>query len=336
MAQDFCGMLRSGNGMAIKWFVKRVAMSLAVLFLISALSFFIMHLAPGDPATAFYGGNAQALNAAEKERINKAFALERPLFNQYSSWVKEALSGNLGYSYREGRPVIDIVMERVFNTLLLFSFSIFFIIIISIGLGLKAGLNEGSLWDKGLSIGSVAASSFPSFWIGILFIWIFAVQLGILPSSGTSHINGNGGFLDKLLHLLMPSSVIILTHAGIYARFLQENIKEEAKKYYVTVARANGVDKSEINNGILRNSSIPYLNYLGMTIPSFFGGSIIIESLFAWSGLGQLSVKATVTKDFPLLMGAILFTGLIVVITMLIIDIIIFLLNPKLRQEEIS
>ncbi|WP_318614756.1 ABC transporter permease [Sporosarcina sp. YIM B06819] len=318
--------------MTAKWIGKRMVMGTIVLLIVSFLSFFIMHAAPGDPATAFYGGNAQTLTTAEKERIAQAFALDRPVLVQYGVWLAETLTGNLGYSSKEGRPVATILMERLPNTLLLFSVTLFFIIIGSIWLGTVAGMKEGSLWDRGLSTFSIATSSIPAFWLGILFISFFAVKLGIFPSSGTGEIGGDGGLVDKLRHLIMPAAVLILTHVGIYARFLQESIKAESRHYYVMVARANGVAEKEIRQGILRNASMPYLNYIGMTIPSFFGGSIIVESLFSWSGLGQLTVKAAMTKDFPLLMGGILWTGLIVVISLFIIDLLMYALNPKLRK----
>ena len=111
-------------------------------------------------------------------------------------------------------------------------------------------------------------------------------------------------------HLIMPASVVVLTHVGLYARFLQESVKSEIGSYYVMAARANGVDEREIRRGVMRNAFIPYLNYLGITIPSFFGGSVIVESLFSWSGLGQLLVKSVMVKDYPLLMGGIMLTGL--------------------------
>lgn len=318
--------------MTAKWIGKRMVMGTSVLLIVSFLSFFIMHAAPGDPAMAFYGGNAQTLTAAEKERITQAFALDRPVLVQYGAWLAETVTGNLGYSSKEGRPVITILMERLPNTVLLFSVTLFFIIVGSIWIGTVAGMKEGSLWDKGLSTVSIATSSIPAFWLGILFISFFAVKLGILPSSGTGDIGGDGGLLDKLRHLLMPAAVMILTHAGIYARFLQESIKAESRQYYVMVARTNGVSEKEIRYGILRNASMPYLNYIGMTIPSFFGGSIIVESLFSWSGLGQLTVKAAMVKDLPLLMGGILWTGLIVVISLFVIDLLVYALNPKLRK----
>ncbi len=322
--------------MIVKWIGKRMVMGMIVLLIVSFLSFFIMHAAPGDPAAAFYGGNAQTLSTAEKERISRAFALDRPVIVQYGAWLKETVQGNLGYSTKEGRPVSVILIERLPNTLLLFGVTLFFIIVGSILLGTVAGMKAGSIWDKGLSTISIATSSIPAFWLGILFISLFAVKFGILPSSGTGDIGGDGGFGDKLRYLIMPATVIIVTHVGIYARFLQESIKAESRNYYVTVARANGVAEREIRKGILRNASMPYLNYIGMTIPSFIGGSIIVESLFSWSGIGQLIVKAATTKDFPLLMGGILLTGIIVVVSLLIIDLIMYVLNPKLRKGVVQ
>jgi peptide/nickel transport system permease protein len=328
-------MLRSGRGMTVKWIGKRMVMGIIVLLIVSFLSFFIMHAAPGDPAAAFYGGNAQTLTAAEKERISRVFSLDRPVIAQYGTWLGETVKGNLGISYKEGRPVSTILMERLPNTLLLFGVTLFFISIGSIWLGTTAGMKAGSLWDKGLSTVSIVTSSIPAFWLGILFISFFAVKLGVLPSSGTGDIGGEGGFGDKLRYLLMPATVIIFTHVGIYARFLQESIKVESRNYYVTVARANGVAEQVIRKGILRNASIPYLNYIGMTIPSFVGGSIIVESLFSWSGLGQLTVKAVATKDFPVLMGGILLTGLIVIVSLFVIDLITYSLNPRLRKGDV-
>src|SRR5690606_16858063 len=158
----------------------------------------------------------------------------------------------------------------------------------------------------------------PPFWLGILFIYLFSVMLGVLPSSGTRSLVGDGGFFDRVQHIVMPASVIVLTHVGLYARFLQESVKTEIGSYYVMAARANGVDEREIRIGVLRNAFIPYLNYLGMTIPSFFGGSVIVEALFSWSGLGRLLVKSVMVKDYPLLMGGIMLTGVIVVISLFV------------------
>jgi peptide/nickel transport system permease protein len=322
--------------MIAKWLGKRLLMGVIVLFLVSFLAFFIMHSAPGDPAAAFYGGNAQLLNASERERISEAFSLDKPVIQQYGAWLSETLNGNLGHSYKEGRPVSDIILERLPNTFILSGVSLFFIIAGSIVLGSLAGIKEGSLLDRALSVVSMASSSIPAFWLGILFISFFSVKLGLLPSSGTEDIGGDGGLADRLNHLIMPAMVLIISHVAIYARVLQEGVKAENRKYYVTVARANGVTKMDITKGLLRNASIPYLNYIAVTLPSFFGGTIVIESLFAWSGIGQLTVNAVLAKDFPVLVGSILVIGLFIVISFLIIDLVMYSLDPKSRKEAMQ
>lgn len=330
------GMSRSGSGVSVKWIGKRVMLGATVLFIVSFLSFFIMQQGPGSAATAYYGGNPQMLSAAEKERISQAYGLNRPLLVQYGMWLKEAVTGNFGVSAKEGRPVAEILKERLPNTLLLFFVSIVFIVIGSIWLGLTAGLKRGTWLDRGLSAFSIATSSIPAFWLGILFIYLFSVKLGVLPSSGTRSIGVTGSIIDTLRHLVMPAAVIVLTHVGLYSRFLQENVKAESDSYYVMVARANGVNEREIRSGILRNAFVPYLNYVGMTIPSFFGGSVIVETLFSWAGLGQMMVKAVMTKDMPLLMGGILLVGAIVVAVLFVIDLLMYAIDPKLRKGTVE
>lgn len=322
--------------MTVKWIGKRMMLGILVLFILSFLSFFIMHASPGSSATAYYGGNAQMLSNAEKERISRTFALDRPLVVQYGAWLKETVQGNLGLSAKEGRPVSAILAERLPNTLLLVGVSLFFIVIGSVWLGMEAGMRSGSLLDRGLSSFSIASSSIPAFWLGILFIYLFSLKLGILPSSGMQSIGGSDDFFDKVRHLIMPAAVIVLTHVGVYARFLQDSVKLEMRSYYVKTALANGVEEREIRSGVLRNALIPYLNYLGMTIPSFFGGSVIVETLFSWAGLGQLMAKSVMVKDYPLLMGGIMLTGVIVVVSLFVIDVLMFILDPKLRKRELG
>ncbi|WP_107925618.1 ABC transporter permease [Lysinibacillus parviboronicapiens] len=318
--------------MIAKWIGKRVIMGTIVLIVVSFLSFFILHAAPGDPAAAYYGGNLQTLTTAEKERIAQAFGLDKPVLAQYAIWLREAITGNLGYSAKEGRAVSTILLEKLPNTLQLVGITLMILAIISTWFGLLAGMKEGSLLDRGLSIFSIASSAVPSFWLGILLMMIFSVQLGWFPSSGMSDVRGGGGIADRLHHIFLPVAVLVLSHVGIFARFLQDCVKSESKSYYVQVARANGVAEQEIRKNILRNAFIPYVNYVGVTIPSFFGGSIVVESLFGWSGLGQLLVKSVMVKDFPLLMGGVLIIGVVVVVSLFIIDVLMVVINPKLRR----
>lgn len=315
-----------------RFVVNRLVQGFLTLFFISLIAFGIFQATPGDPAHTIYGTESQRLTEQERNRINDLFGHNEPFVTKYLAWGKEVLQGNLGHSYRQGRPVNDIILESLPNTLLLFSLSMTIIISLSIFLGVKAGKNIGSFWDRGLTFLSITISSIPAFWLGIIGIYIFSVTLGWLPSSGSGDLTENSHWASKWKYLIMPVAVISITHVGVYARFLQEQYKDECHAHYVQVARANGVDESFIVRGILKNSLSPYVNYIGVTIPSFFGGSIVIESLFNWAGLGLLSVQSILTMDYPLLMGSILVTGVIVVIAIFLTDILSLLLQPKLRK----
>lgn len=319
--------------MISRFVVKRVFQGILVILFLSILSFAIINAAPGDPATALYGPMADRLTTEERNRINKNYGVDKPVTERYIKWSTNMLKGDLGISYLEGRKVSDILKERVPNTLILFISSIILITIFSLLLGLKAGFNEGSLWDKFVSAMSVIFYSIPTFWLGLIFILVFSVHMGIFPSSGIKSIEGTGGALDILKHLFMPVVVTVIAHVSAYARFVQEKVKEEINSEYVTAAIANGMDKKKLMRGITKNALVPFINYLGITIPSFFGGSVMIETVFSWPGLGMLSVKAANSNDYPLLMGTIFITGILVIVSIMIIDILELIINPSLRRQ---
>lgn len=319
--------------MILRFIFKRILQGFLVVFLLSILSFAIINAAPGDPATALYGPLAYKLTSTERMRINTNYGAEKPIGERYIKWLINMAHGDLGVSYLEGRKVTQILSERIPNTLMLFLNSISLILIFSLILGLKAGFNEGSMWDKAVSGLSVTFYAIPSFWLAIIFIMIFSVNLGILPSSGIRSISSSGGIKDIAVHLIMPVAVMVIAHVGAYARFIQEKIKEQAHSYFVTAALANGMKKNKLIKGIIKNALVPFINYLGITIPGFFGGSVIIETVFSWPGLGMISVEAANSKDYPLLMGTIFITGVMVVISIMMTDILELIVNPSLRKE---
>ncbi|KZL92043.1 ABC transporter permease [Clostridium magnum] len=319
--------------MISRFIAKRIFQGIVVIFSLSILSFAIINAAPGDPATALYGPLADRLTTEERARINRNYGVDRPVTERYIKWTNNMIKGDLEVSYLEGRKITDILKERIPNTLMLFLNSITLILIFSLILGLKAGFNEGSLWDKFISGISVIFYSIPSFWLALLFIIIFSVQFGFLPSSGNKSISGEGGIVDTARHLIMPVSVMVIAHVGAYARFIQEKVKEESNSHYVTAARSNGMEEKKLMKGIIKNALVPFINYLGITIPGFFGGSVMIETVFSWPGLGMISVKAANSKDYPLLMGTIFITGVMVVLSIIITDILELSINPSLRKQ---
>jgi peptide/nickel transport system permease protein len=318
-----------------QFIARRIAQGILVVFLLSILSFAIINAAPGDPAEALYGNMVDILTSAERARIDRNLGIDKPLAVRYAIWAGNILKGDLGISYIEGRQVKDILRERIPNTLLLFGCSICLILLFSLLLGLKAGFNEGTWWDKFVSGLSVVFYAIPSFWLAIMAIMFFSVYLGILPSSGVRSIDGSGGPGDLAVHLAMPVAVMVIAHVGAYARFIQEKVKEQTKSHFVTAARANGMDERKLMRGIVKNALVPFINYLGITIPSFFGGSVMIETVFSWTGLGMLSAKAANTRDYPLLMGTVFITGVMVVICIMMTDILMLVVNPALRKQVI-
>ncbi|OBR96994.1 oligopeptide transport system permease protein OppB [Clostridium ragsdalei P11] len=319
--------------MISRFVVRRIIQGFLVIFCLSIISFAIINVAPGDPAEALYGDLADRLTTEERNRINENYGADKPVTERYIKWVKGVAKGNLGVSYLEGREVTAILKEKIPNTLKLVSWTISLILVCSLLLGLKAGFNENSFWDKFVSGMSVFFYSIPSFWLALVFIIFFSVCLGWLPSAGNKNISGSGGLFSNLKYYIMPVSVLVIAHAGAYARFIQEKVKEEVNSHYVIAAKANGMDDRKIMKGIVKNALVPFMNYLGITIPSFFGGSVVIETVFSWPGLGMLNVKAANSKDYPLLMGAIFMTGILVVISIMITDILQLVVNPSLRKQ---
>ncbi len=257
------------DSMTLTYILKRLGQGLLIIFFLSIISFFIINAAPGDPAVAIYGGKADRLTNLERDRIVKNYGLDKPVIKRYIKWFAQMIKGDMGISYIEGRPVSQILKEKIPNTAVLFINSILLISLISMILGLKAGFNEGAVWDKLLSALSIIFYSIPPFWLALIFILVFSVYTGWLPSSGNMSIDGEVSILDMLKHAILPITVIVITHVGAYSRFIQEKVKEEKKSYYVMVARANGVLENKIRKGITKNALVPFINYLGITIPTF-------------------------------------------------------------------
>lgn len=313
--------------------IKRLAQSVIVLFLISVLAFGVINLAPGDPAAALYGGSMDSLTVEERERINENLGLNEPVVSRYLSWMSQMLRGEMGNSYTEGRSVNQIIAERLPNTLVLFVSALILTIVLSVLLGILAGKKPDSLLDRGLAIFSITLNGIPNFLVAIALVFFFSVTLHWLPSAGAKPLFSSGGILERIPYLILPTVTIMLSHVGSFSRFIQEKIKEEKASYYVMVARANHVDPCFLERGIVKNALVPFLNYAGSHVPAFFSGFVVVETTFAYPGMGSLIVDSIPVKDYPVLMGGIFITGIVVVLSMLAVDLIALLLNPQVRKE---
>lgn len=202
-------------------------------------------------------------------------------------------------------------------------------------IGLWAGSKPDTGLDRGITVASIATNGIPSILVAIILIYIFSVKLGWFPSSGSQSIFEEDG-ITRAEYMVLPVITIILSHVGAFSRFIQEGLKDELKSYYVTVQRANHVSNKKIMIGAMKNALVPFVNYAGTHIPSFFSGFVVVEVVFSYPGLANLIYGSIPVKDYPVLMGGILVIGIVVVISMLIIDLIDLALNPKLRKAVVQ
>lgn len=320
-----------------EYLLKRILQSITVIFLVSVLSFGLIHSAPGDPVNAIYGPKIQEMRPEDRERIRENLGLNRPVPVQYMRWIKGVMAGDLGHSYISGRPVSSTILERLPATVLLAGASSVLIVALSVILGVISGLKRNSTFDHSVTVVSLFLISTPGFWLALMLILTFCVGLKWLPSSGMTGIGTDFSATDLLRHLILPSVVLSFSHIGYYIRFVRAGVWEHSGMDYVWALRARGIkEKTIIYRHILKNSLLPFVNYLGVTIPVMLGGSVVIEFIFAWPGIGQLSVEAAAARDYGVLMGTVLLAGTMVVIGNFITDIICMMLDPRFASGQLG
>lgn len=312
----------------------RLTESIVVLFIISIVAFGLVHLAPGDPAMALYGDQIQKLRPADRERIRENLGLNRPLPIQYCKWIANMLKGDLGRSFMTGRDVKSMLLERFPGTLLLSVTATVIIIGLTLVIGIYAGMRQYSAFDYVSTAVSFVLMSIPGFWFAMMLILVFCVGLKWLPSSGFSTIGADFSVIDVLKHLILPAVVLSFTHLGYYIRLIRGSVAVVKEQDFVMVLKSRGLKNSAIViKHIVRNAMIPFVTYLGVSISIMLAGSIVTEAIFAWPGLGMMSVEAANNRDYPVLMGTILFSGALVVGGSLAADLFCAWLDPRIALK---
>lgn len=314
--------------------VRRLLAGIPVLFVVSLCAFFLIQSAHGDPAMAMYGSQLEKMRAEDQARIRTNLGLDQPIIVQYGKWLGGALRGELGRSYMDGRDVGEVIMSRLPNTLILNTAAMGLMLVLATVIGMTAAVRQYSWFDYISTFLAFLFYSIPSFWLALISILVFSVSLGWLPSAGISSIGGEGGLMDRLEHLVLPVFVLAVSHIGSYIRFVRSSLLEVLSQDYMLLARAKGLSSRQIYfTHAFRNALIPVVTYVGMSFASLIGGGYLIEAVFAYPGLGQLTIYSAATRDYPLLMGAVLLTGVFVVIGNLLADILCAWLDPRLKLE---
>jgi peptide/nickel transport system permease protein len=312
------------------YLVRRVLVSVLVLVLVSIGIFWLFRLAPGDPVEMMLppqnrGPGSGAFIAAKRAELG----LDKPVWVQYFTWLGNAVTGDLGYSLDTGRSVGDLLGERIGPTVYLMGLALLLALVIAVPLGLLAAVRKGRFADYAASVVSLGAVCTPPFFLGILGIYVFSLKLGLLPSAGMS-TPGAYSVGDSLLHLLMPLVILAFAQSGQFTRYVRSSVIAELHADYVRTAEAKGVSATGVvTRHVLRNALIPVITIVALSLPNVLAGAVVIETVFAWPGMGQLAIASFQGRDYPVIIGFALFFSIMVLLSNLIADLLYTLVDPR-------
>jgi peptide/nickel transport system permease protein len=311
---------------------RRVGQSVVLLVLVTAIAFGLMRLAPGGPEAIY--ALSPSMRAEDLARIRASFGLDQPLHIQYAKWATGMLTGDWGRSYRDSRPVRDVILDRVPATLELTMTALTIAVIVGVSIGVLGALRPHSLSDYLATIGAMLALSIPTFWFGLMVIYIFAVRLAWIPSGGRATMGADFSLVDSLHHLAAPALVLGLVLVATWSRYTRAAMLETIGQDYVRTARAKGLEEPRVILGhAFRNSLAPLLTLAGLQLPFLFGGALVTESVFTWPGMGRLFVDSLGYRDYPVLMGVLVVTAVLVIASNLIADLLVAFTDPRVRTR---
>ena len=305
------------------YIIRRLAWMVLVLFGVAAITFVIAFLVPGDPARLYAGTNA---SPAAIKVIHHQLGLDRPLWTQFGDYMWRVVHLDFGFSYRYQTPVLPAILQRFPATAELALAGVFVELIIGLPIGILSAIRPGSFWDRATMVFTFVALAAPPFWLGLLFLFLFGVLLPVLP------IGGYGGGAPQ--YLLLPALTLGLGGAAYYARLLRASLLDILKSDYVRTAWAKGLtERQVIQKHAIPNALTVIVSQLGMDLGYFLAGVVVIETVFAWPGIGKQAVDAIFTLDIPLVMGTVLFGALLIVTANVVVDISYTFLDPRVRYS---
>jgi peptide/nickel transport system permease protein len=321
----------------LSFVLRRFFHALPLLVCVIVFNFALIHLAPGDPIQALVGEfPAPAAYIAE---MRKAFGLDQPLYIQLLLYIKNVLSGDLGFSFYYRQPVLSVILDRVPATLLLMLPALIFSALVGTLLGILAARKPYSLADNTITTFSLFGYCVPAFWLGQMLMAAFAIELGWLPSQGIktvgADLEGIPLVLDRTAHLALPFVALAIRHLAVNARMMRSSMLEVAYEDFVTVARAKGLaEQTVIFHHMVPNALMPVVTLIGVDVGFLFTGSVLVETVFGWPGIGRLMYESIVKRDYPVLMGNFLMTTALVVVVNLIVDLIYLWLDPRVKYAK--
>lgn len=305
------------------------------LLILSLLVFVVARLAPGDPLVSYYGERAEKMKPAERAQAESRLGLDKPILTQYGLWLKGALRGEFGISYKYKMDVLEVIRARLPFTLQLGGIGFVLTFFLALLLGILCARHENGLLDRALCKAGTVMSCIPEFWLSLMLILIFSINFKLLPSSGAYDIGRAGDVLSRVRHLILPMTVIVLGHLWYYAYMVRSQLLDELRMDYVMLAKAKGLGaRAVLFRHCLRNVLPSYLSIMAISVPHVLGGTYIVESVFSFPGLGTLSYESARYQDYNLLMVLCILSGALVIASGLAAQALSERIDPRMRAEE--
>lgn len=313
-----------------RYIVKRIINILPTLFIVALIVFIVTRLIPGNPAVAILGPQA---SIEEINKMSEAMGLNLPIWKQLLQYLKDLLNGDLGFSYAYNQSVTSLILERFPNTIILSMFALIIALVVGIPAGVISAYKRNTFIDYFVMLISLIGVSMPVFWLGVMLVLIFSVNLGILPATGMGDINQ--GLSVYLSHLVLPSVTLATIPMSRFARITRSSMLEVLSEDYIRTARAKGLKEYVVIwKHALKNALNAILSVFGMQVAGLLGGSLLTETIFSWPGMGRLIVDAIERRDYGVVQGVVIFIAIIYVVTTLLIDILYKVVNPKISYEN--
>ncbi len=317
--------------------LRRILQSLILVWIVLTITFFLLHLAPGDPMARYdHPDISPETVALMRERLG----LDRPVVEQYFRWAAGFARGDFGVSFRYNRPVASILAETIPNTLRLTVASMVLYVVTGIVLGMMSAARRYSVFDRLNTIIALFVYSIPSFWLALMLILVFSLKLGLLPSShmqslDSVSLSGAALFFDRAKHLALPAFVLGVASAAGLARYMRGSMIDVLREDYIRTARAKGLTEASVMfKHAFRNAAIPVVTILGMSLPFLLGGAVIVEKIFSWPGMGGLMVDAIYTRDYPVILAVNFVVAVMVIMGNLLADAGYALLDPRIMARQ--
>ena len=318
----------------VTFVLRRVIQAVPILIGVSVIAFLIVYLSPGDPVSRFRSGR---VSEQVIQNLIRLYGLDRPLPEQFYKWFTAFWQfpwrhDAWGYSFVDGRPVVDKVFEKIPTTLQLMGTSLFVTVVVAVPLGILAAVRQYSWADKIITTLATVGYALPSFVLGLLLLYVFAIKLNLFPLFGRQTLGKDGNIPDFLWHLVLPVSSLAIQQIAGWSRYMRSSMLEVLNQDYMRTARAKGLSgRSVLFRHGLRNALIPVITLLGLTLPSLLGGAAITESIFSWPGLGFMTVQSVGTNDYPVVLATVMIGAVMVIFGNLLADVLYSYVDPRIK-----